>query len=280
MNFIPAVIMTASPLLLITLGALISEYAGRLAMFMEAVINLGAFFCYFFSLKFNSVFFGIVLSVLLCTLIVFILDLAATKFKANVFLISIAINLLLSALWSFLSAQIFGTRGVLYDQAFNFSQTNAKIISSVFCYAASFVIIFMLYFTRLGLKIRITGRDSDVLASQGNRVEAYKMFSWIIAASTGALAGSAYAMRISSFVPGMAGGRGWTALAAVFLGRRNPLAIIGAVFVFALSEYLSTFIQNVDGFKNIPSSVLLALPYIISLLLILLIPHKKQLDEK
>lgn len=280
MNTFISILLTASPLLLITLGALISEYAGRLAMFMEAVINLGAFFCFLLSLKLHSVTAGIILSIIICMMIVLLLDLISTKLKANIFLISIAINLFLSALCSFLSAQIFGTRGVLYDQAFVFSQTNAKIISSVFCYIASLAIIFMLYFTRTGLKIRITGSDSDVLTAQGNNVESFRILSWIIASSAGALAGCAYAMRISSFVPGMAGGRGWTSLAAVFLGRKNPILIIGAVFVFAIAEYASSNIQNINIFSHIPSSVLLSLPYIISLLLILFIPHKKQLEEK
>lgn len=280
MNVVLSLILTASPLLLITLGALISEYAGRLAMFMESIINLGAFFCFVFSLKFNSLFLGIVLSVLICTLIVFILDLISTKLNASVFLISIAINLLLSALCSFLSAQIFGTRGVLYDQNFVFSQTNAKIISSVFCYISSFAIIFTLYFSRTGLKIRITGSDPDVLSAQGNNPMNFRFLSWIIASSAGALAGCAYAMRISSFVPGMSGGRGWTALAAVFLGRKNPLFVIGAIFVFSIAEYASSYIQNISVFEHIPSSVLLALPYIISLVLILIIPQKKQLEEK
>ncbi len=280
MNFTLSIILTAVPLLLITLGALISEYAGRLAMFMEAVINLGAFFCFVFSVKLNSIILGIILSVMICTLIVFLLDLISTKLNASVFLISIAINLLLSAMTSFLSARIFGTRGVLYDQNFIFTQGNAKIISAIFCGIASFGILFMLYFTRTGLKIRITGSDSDVLASQGNNVLIYRHLAWIIASSSGALAGCAYAMRISSFVPGMSGGRGWTALAAVFLGRKNPIAVIGAVLVFSLAEYTSSYIQNVSIFENIPSSVLLAFPYIISLLLILIIPQKKTLEEK
>jgi simple sugar transport system permease protein len=169
---------------------------------------------------------------------------------------------------------------VLYDQNFVFSQTNAKIISSLFCYASSFAIIFILYFTRTGLKLRITGSDPDVLKAQGNSVMHYKILSWIIASSAGALAGCAYALRISSFVPGMSGGRGWTALAAVFLGRKNPLLVIGAVFVFSIAEYASSYIQNISIFENVPSSLLLALPYIISLILILVIPQKKQLEEK
>ncbi len=266
----------AAPLLLITLGALFSEYAGRFAMFMECIINMGAFFCYAFTIFTHNAFLGSAFSVLLCTIIVFAFEKIATFCKANMFLTSLALNLLFSASPTFLSAVIFGTRGVLYSADFTFSSSRVKIITSIIALVFCILMILFLTKTNAGLKLKVTGSSEAVLKSQGVNVNFYKSLSWIVAAFSGALCGSMLALRISSYVPGISSGRGWTALAAVFLGKRNPLFIAVGVIVFALAEYASVSIQNIPMFAALPSSLLLALPYLLALILILAVPQKWQ----
>ena len=280
MNIIFSILIIAAPLLLITLGALISEYAGRLAMFIEYIINLGAFFCYLFTVETHSAVIGSLLSVIICSLIVWILERISSYFKANMFLISLAMGLLFQSVISLLSVQIFGTRGVLYESNFTFGSTEVKITTSVICYLISFILIFMLKYTKTGLKLRITGSDSDVLKAEGISPDFYRSLSWIIASASGALCGCVLCLRVSSYVPLLSSGKGWTALAAVFLGRKNPLIVVLAVIVFAISEYESTNIQNIPLFANIPSSILLSLPYLVSLLLIIVVPQKKELNDR
>ena len=65
MNAAFSILSIMAPLLLLTLGALISEYGGRLAMFMEHIINFSAFLCYTFSLLTGSVVLGVFLSMLI-----------------------------------------------------------------------------------------------------------------------------------------------------------------------------------------------------------------------
>ena len=113
-----------------------------------------------------------------------------------------------------------------------------------------------------------------MLEAQGIRPARYRSLAWILAAADGAFCGCVLAIRLSSFVPGVSSGRGWTALAAVFLARKKTNALIPAVFVFALAEWLSSNIQNYSIFSGVPSSVLLALPYLLSLALIALLPGK------
>ena len=49
MNIFYQIISLSVPLLLAGLGGLISEFAGRMAIFLEGAINLGAFFCFLFT---------------------------------------------------------------------------------------------------------------------------------------------------------------------------------------------------------------------------------------
>lgn len=269
-----SVIMIAAPLLVVTMGALISEYAGRMAMFLEYIINLGAFFCYAFTLATGSAAAGTMLSICSCTLMVAVMEWAASHFKANMFLISLAMNMLFGSLATLFSFLLFKTRGVLYSDAFKFDAASMRLYTSIACYAFAILQLALLRFTVPGLILRVSGSDGDMLLSQGINVSRYKMMSWIIAAADGALCGCCLALRLSSYVPGLSSGRGWIALAAVFLGRKKPALCVAAAFVFALSEWTSTNIQNIDAFKNIPTSILLALPYLLSILLILLSGRK------
>jgi len=75
-------------------------------------------------------------------------------------------------------------------------------------------------------------------------------------------------------VPNISSGRGWLALAAVFLGRRTGWGTVSAVIVLCAAEYFAANLQNV--FQNIASPLLIALPYIASLALIVLVPDTKR----
>ena len=280
MNAFTSIIFIASPLLLITMGALISEYAGRLAMFMECIIGLGGFFCYTFTVLTGNVFFGISISVLISTALTILIERISTKMNANMFLSSLAMNMIFSSLSTLISSAVFGTRGVLYSEKFVFAQTDAKIVTSIICITISAALIVFLRLTTPGLKLRITGSDPDVLVSKGISPDKYKCASWIAASFCGSLAGCFYALRLSSYVPGMSGGRGWTALAAVFLGRKHPILVAASVLVFSIAEFASSNIQNIPLFSSLPSSVLLALPYIISIVLIIVVPQKKDVPGK
>ena len=276
MNAVLSVLNIAAPLLIVTVGALISEYAGRMAMFLEYMINLGAFLCYAFALVTGNVVMAAALSVLCCSLLVLALEKAASRFKANMFLVSLAMNMLFGAGVSLLSSACFGTRGVLFSPDFKFDPVTARTATSVVCYVLALVQMAFLLLTSPGLALRITGSDADMLEAQGIRTAGYRSLAWVLAAADGAVCGCVLTVRLSSFVPGVSSGRGWTALAAVFLARKNTAALVPAVFVFALADWLSSNIQNYGAFHSVPSSILLALPYLLSLTLIAILPGKSE----
>lgn len=274
MTFFLLTFFSFFPLLLVTAGALASEYAGRMACFLDGIINLGAFLCFAFTVLTKNIFLGSLLSVLCCSLIVFFLEKFIVRVKANIFLCSLAMNIFFTALTSFLSFIFFGTRSVLTSPHFSFSTAATRPLTALFCALITALFLYFLYFTKHGLCIRISGSDSDVLEAKGINSAKYKNLSWIIAAISGSFCGCTLALRLSSFIPSIASGRGWIALAAVFLGKKNPLTIIIAVLVFSAAEVCSSFIQNISVLSTIPSSLVLALPYILTLVMVLILPKK------
>lgn len=276
MNFIYGTLSLSAPLLLVSTGALISEYSGCMALFLDGIINLSAFLCFAGTVLFHSVIAGIAFSLFSCMLFISIAALLVEKLHANRFLASLALNLLATALASLLSSILFHTRGVLTDSEYTFHAGATRLITTYIAFAISIAGFLMLRFTRIGLHIRIAGNDAQVLRAKGINVFLVRLYAWILATAFASLSGCILSLRLSSFVPNIASGMGWTSLVVVFLGKKKTAAIITAVLIFALAQYGANNIQNITLFKSITPALLLSLPYLCALLLILLLPQKRR----
>lgn len=257
----------SAPLVLCSIGALFTEYAGVLSLFLEGLISFAAFMDFTFTVLTGSPLLGLLISTSVSTILVFVFSKLIEKFHAKVFIAGIAMNLFFASVVSALSVLIFRSRGVLTSPLFSFNVSNIKTASVLVLIAMILFAIVFIKFTRTGLYIRMAGSYSDTLLARGVNPSAIRTISWIFAAIYSSVAGCFLCMRLSSFVPGISSGRGWMAIAAVFLGRKRPSRIIICVFIFCLADLFAATIQNY--IPNIPSSLLLSLPYIVSLLLIL-----------
>lgn len=276
MNFLYGTLTSAAPLLLASTGALVSEYSGAMAIFLDGLITLSAFFCFAFTIWTKSFLLGIFLAIFTGLSFTALMALLIEKLNANRFLAALALNLIYASLSTTFSSIFFGTRGVLTNQAFVFMPEKARLITNFFAYLVFLCIYLLLKHTKTGLYIRICGSDPQVLHAKGINIFKIRLYAWIIAAALGSCAGCIMSIRLSSFVPNISSGTGWTALAAVFLAKKNTAAIAGAVLAFSLTQYGANNLQNIEAFKSLPPSFLLSLPYISALLLILFFPQIQQ----
>ncbi|MGP1458856.1 MAG: ABC transporter permease subunit [Treponema sp.] len=264
---------SAAALFLIAIGALYSEYAGRLALFLDAVINLSAFLFFAFAFSTGNAVFAFCLAVFVSSALIYGLALTVERLKADPFVAAIALSLIIEGAVSALSAGIFGTRGVLTAENFAFPRAQARLTAGTACVVLSALLIIFLKTSVKGLYFRISGTDPDVLEARGVNSSAYKCRAWLVTAFCASAAGGFYAAEISSFVPNIAGGRGWIALALVFLGRKKPLFIAAAAIFFAAAEYASSYLPN--ALPAIPSALLISLPYIAALAVISALPRER-----
>ena len=276
MNFLYGTLTSAAPLLLASTGALVSEYSGAMAIFLDGLITLSAFFCFTFTIWTKSFLLGIFLAIFAGLSFTALMALLIEKLNANRFLAALALNLIYASLSTTFSSIFFGTRGVLTNQAFVFVPEKARLITNFSAYLVFLCIYLLLKHTKTGLYIRICGSDPQVLHAKGINIFKIRLYAWIIAAALGSCAGCIMSIRLSSFVPNISSGTGWTALAAVFLAKKNTAAIAGAVLAFSLTQYGANNLQNIEAFKSLPPSFLLSLPYISALLLILFFPQIQQ----
>jgi ABC-type uncharacterized transport system permease subunit len=264
------ILFLSAPLMLASFGALISEYAGRTAVFIDGIINLSAFLCYTFAVLTKSTASGCFLSVTSCILFIFLFLTAIEHVHANPFLASLALNIFSGALVSLLSVKLFGTRGVLTSRIFVFHTQTVRAATSAAAYLIIIFSIILLFTTKRGLYLRITGSDPDVLQSRGINVAAGRMAAWSLTAFYASCTGCILSLRLSSFVPNISSGSGWLALAAVFLGKRTCTGTCIAALVMCTGQYFAANLQNV--FPGISAPLLISLPYITALLLLFLEP--------
>ena len=263
-------------LFLIAAGALYSEYAGRLALFLDAVINLSAFLFFTLASATGNMIFAFFAAVVISSMIVYASALIIEFLQADPFVAAIALSLIIEGTITAISVNIFGTRGVLTSEKFIFPRADVRLTAAVVCAALSAFLIIFLNTSVKGLYFRIAGTDSAVLEARGINSASYKCAAWLVSAFCASSAGCFYAAEISSFVPNIAGGRGWIALVLVFLGRKKPLYIAAAALFFAAAEYSASYLPN--ALPNIPPALLISLPYLAALAVISILPGERRTE--
>lgn len=257
------ILFSAVPLILASTGALFSEYAGVLAVFMDGVINFSSFLTFTFYAGTGNIIVSIFLSLLVCLFVIGFFGWVTEKTKINPFLSATAINLLLSSLTTFFSSVIFNTRGVLVSPDFSFDYGTVKWVWLILTVVFSVLTMLFLFKTPHGLYLRITGSDAPVLDVKGVSSARCRIYAWMLSAAFAVLAGSVLCLKINSFVPNISAGRGWIALAAVFIGGKKFWRILVAVVFFCIVDYLGITLQSF-----LPGGSLNALPYFAALILI------------
>ncbi|MDR0496680.1 MAG: ABC transporter permease [Treponema sp.] len=267
---------SAAPLMLAGLGALITDLSGALGIFIEGFMITGAFFSWVFVGWTGSVFWGTFLSATLAALTGWALARFVRLTGANPFIAGLALNLAVTGITLSLSAAWFGTKGVLLNPGIKIPASvpliaNIPLLGKIFSglnpftFAAWFcVAIFAIALNRTvpGLRLRASGLSPEAAIERGIRPGLYREGTWAIAAFLAALAGAALTFRVGAYAPGGIAGRGWIALAAVYLGFRKVWGVALAAIVFSFAERLGYGIQS---FGALPSTALLGLPFALAL---------------
>ncbi len=274
MRILLNVLVSSVPLMLASAGALLSEYAGVLAVFIDGIINLSAFLTFLFTYWTGNAAVACVLACLCSAAVALLTAFCTERTKSNPFVTGIALNLFSTGFTSVFSSVVFGTKGVLspaiLQPKYPFPSGALPSISNGTAFFAFFIpallIVILLYpvvkYTKWGLRLVVAGEAPVLLEKKGVSASFYRSTSWLLAGIFASVAGSVLTLRLSSFVPNVSSGRGWIALAAVFLGRRNVFGTIAASLLFTAAGYAADAIQTAAGFSFIPPSVLPALPYI------------------
>jgi simple sugar transport system permease protein len=273
-----------TPLLFAATGGLYTELAGMLNIALEGLLLIGAFSAIAAVYYTGSFTAGLVAAILVSMVLSMLLAFTTLKLRSNVFITGLAANLLALGLTAVLSQYFFNTRGVVALLDINhlpiidipFIKTIPVIGAllsghSVYVYAGWLLLLLswmVIYKTPFGYRLRACDKHSTALVSLGIRPDTYRWIAFLVSGFFCGIGGSFLSLNLGAFVPNMTAGKGWIALVVIFLGARRPLGLIAAAFVYGLAEAFSNYAQ---GLFNVPADFILAMPYLLTLLAMILV---------
>ncbi len=195
--------------------------------------------------------------------------------QTDIILAGIALNIMATGGTIFLLYVLTGDKGSSATVASKMVPTiNFPVIQSIpvlgtivsghniFVYLAfilTALVSVLLYRTRLGAHIRAVGENPEAANSVGINVRRTKVIALLLSGFLAALGGLDLSMAyLSLFQRDMTAGRGFIALAAVYLGGRKPWGTLLAAIVFGFADALS----NQLGSLRIPSQLVQMIPYV------------------
>jgi simple sugar transport system permease protein len=137
------------------------------------------------------------------------------------------------------------------------------------CVALAPLVAWALRHTRFGLAIRAAGDDPAAAVLRGVDVVHTRFWTLVIGGVLAGVAGASITVGyLGSFTDGITAGRGFIAIAVVIIGSWTPLGACAGALLFAFFDSLSLLAQT--GGLNVPNEVYATLPYLVTLIVLLL----------
>ncbi|MDE7058487.1 MAG: ABC transporter permease [Lachnospiraceae bacterium] len=277
-------LMYSTPLIFGALGGVISERSGVTNIGIEGMMTIGAFVGAMVGYYIGNPWIAVLTAAIVGGILAALHAMAAITFRADQTISGCAVNLLGPGFALFLCRltfdgatmsapvehkipKIFGSnvQGVL-------ANLNVSVIT-VFALIAAVFMWFVLYKTKWGLRICAVGEKPAAADTLGINVYKIRYTCVIISGMLAGIAGASITLDIvAQFTPTAVAGQGFIALAAVIFGKWKPMGTYCACLIFGLAQALTVVLGG--GAISIPSELLAMLPYILTIIILVLFVGK------
>ncbi len=276
-------LMYSTPLVFGAMGGVISERAGVINLGIEGMMTIGAFTGATVGYYTSNPWLGFLSAGLAGGILALLHAIASISFKANQTVSGIAMNFLGLGLSLFLSRLFFEGATMTKPVTKKIPKILGKINSKehpvlsllnmdttvIIALILMLAVWFVLYKTKWGLRIRSVGEHPAAADSLGISVSTIRYSCVILSGVFSGLGGAAMTLAVVSLYSATAiSGQGFIALAAVIFGKWTPQGAYGACLVFGLSQALVVLLGG--GTIHIPSQILSMLPYITTIIVLVL----------
>jgi simple sugar transport system permease protein len=290
-SFWAAAIRIASPLIFATMGELICERAGVLNLGIEGIMVMGAFAGWIAVYAGMPLWWGVGVAFASGAAFGLVHGVLTVPFGLSQHVVGLGITLLAT------STAYFAYRLALPEvtsppRIDPFQPWEVPLLSDLpllgeavfsqtpLTYAAfltAALVAVVLYRTPLGLALRAAGENPAAVEAQGLSVTAIRMGAVIVGSGLMAVGGAFLTLSaFSSFFFEMVNGRGWICIALVVFGAWRPgKAVLGAL-LFAAFDALQIRLQQTPIGAVVPYQVFLMLPYLLSILALILMSRRAE----
>jgi len=273
-----ATLRMATPLIFAGLGGVFSEKSGVVNIGLEGIMVIGAFFAVYGTYVTKNPFIGIGYAMVAGMAVSLIHAFLSITMRADQVISGTAINLFSTAFASFMIVKVF-KKGGQTDTVTALPYKIPKFIKDIpiigdlikdlnwFVIVAIilvFVSSYVLYKTRLGLRIRAVGEHPAAADTLGISVYKIRYLCVLISGALAGLGGAALSIGITPvYREGMVSGRGFIALAAMIFGNWKPKGTMWACLLFGFAEAFQIKAQSFG--LNLPQEVYAMFPYVLTM---------------
>jgi simple sugar transport system permease protein len=253
-------IRLALPVALAALGALCAERSGVLNLGVEGSMLGGALAAYLVADVTGSPWVGLLAGAAAGALAGVVLAAGVIVLRANQIVTGLAFTLLASALTTFIFQQSYdiGARPPRIDRISIW--VLAALVLAVFA-----AVWFLLERTSWGLALTSAGEAPEAVDALGYPVNGIRAVAVVGGNALVGLGGAVLVCGpLGLFIQNVTAGRGWIALALVVFARWRPSVCLVGAALFGLCDAVQLRLQGTD--TAIPYEVFLALPYVVTLL--------------
>jgi simple sugar transport system permease protein len=264
LSLLYSAIRLATPLLLASLGGLLSERSGVINIALEGLMLAGAFTSAVVTHYAGDPWIGLLAGVAAGMFVAAILAVVCIRFDANQVVAGTAVNILMLGVPTLLSGALFGTTGSTPQLPRSSLIPTAPI---VIAFALVPVLWYLLYRTPFGLRLRAVGEKPDAADAAGVRVPRIRYAAVMLSGALAAIGGAYLSIGQSSlFTRNMTAGRGFIALAALIFGKWRPVQTMMACMLFGLAEAVAIQMQGV--IPNVRVEYIQIIPYVLTMIVL------------
>jgi simple sugar transport system permease protein len=293
----PYAIAYTIPLLIVALGGLFSERSGVVNIGLEGLMVVGGFASALTISKLQEthqgevwvIWVGILVAVLTGALFSLLHAFASINLHADQVISGIAINMIAGALTIFLARNITGSGNISINGITRTDIPFLKdipILGDLFfknTYTTTWLVIgiliistFILYKTRLGLRLRACGEYPQAADAAGINVYRIRYLGVIISGAFSGLGGAIILVTYSGEFTGSVAGLGFLAIAALIFGQWKPLGILAATLFFGVATTIANVSQVIPSLAHIPPLALKLFPYVVTLIALVIFSKTSQ----
>ena len=273
LTLLTIVMTAATPLVLAALGETVTERSGVLNLGVEGMMIMGAVGGFGGAYLSGNPWVGVVLSMVAGMFMAMLFGLLTLKLLTNQVATGLALTLLGLGLSSLLGERFVGQPGVKLptvagiDPLIPFSIVMVGVVS------------WLLFRSKAGLIIRAVGNSHASAHALGYNVVAVRFLCVLFGGAMSGLAGGYLSLVYTpQWVENMSAGKGWIALALVVFASWLPLRVLAGAYLFGTISILSFVFQAMS--LGIPSQLLSSLPYLGTILALVVISGNKALTRR
>ena len=284
-SIVYATVLAGTPLIITALGELVTEKAGVLNLGAEGIMSVGAVTAFAVAHSTHNYFLAVLAGLGAGMVMSLLFAVAALTLMANQVACGLALSIFGVGLAAFagkplesmsltagipVAIPLLSRIPVLGPGLFH------QQLLVYFSWVLLAAVAWFLYRSKAGLILRAVGESPISSHAIGYRVVRIRYQAVLFG---GAMAGIAGAFMSVFYTPlwveGMIAGRGWISIALVVFATWRPLRVMVGAYLFGGCMIAQMFVQASGIHLNVPSQWLSSLPYLATIVVLVLISHNR-----